>query len=291
MIDLHVHTNCSDGSDTVIDVLKKAEEAKLEYLSITDHNNCNAYNNINMKDYYSGTVINGIELSTGINGTVIELLGYGIDTNFMNAITNEMYLSFEEIELTELNKQYNIFKNMGMKFDEGVLERYTPSNGYASTYLLGEINKYEENEKYMDDKVAMKDSTVFYRKHMSNPNSVFYTNKTELLPSPDKVVQAIKDAGGLVFIPHIYMYGDVSNSILESLIKNHDIDGIECYHSSFTEEQIKTLLEYAGQNNLYISGGSDYHGDIKPDINIGTGKGNLNIPRDILDDWKDKVLR
>ena len=71
MIDLHIHTTYSDGADSLIEVLKKAEESNLEYISITDHDNCKAYNelrNIDVKDYYYESVLWAYE-SAIANGT------------------------------------------------------------------------------------------------------------------------------------------------------------------------------------------------------------------------------
>ena len=71
MIDLHIHTTYSDGADNLIDVLKKAEKNKLEYISITDHDNCNAYKElkkINIRSYYTGNIIPGIEIKCGYKG-------------------------------------------------------------------------------------------------------------------------------------------------------------------------------------------------------------------------------
>ena len=67
MIDLHIHTNNSDGSDSVIDVLRKAEKLGLKTISITDHDTCTAYeelDNIDVKKYYSGDIIKGVEFTT-----------------------------------------------------------------------------------------------------------------------------------------------------------------------------------------------------------------------------------
>ena len=65
MIDLHIHTNNSDGTDTVEELLKKAEALNLEYISITDHDNCNGYDKlkrINISNIFSGKIIPGIEI-------------------------------------------------------------------------------------------------------------------------------------------------------------------------------------------------------------------------------------
>ena len=76
--------------------------------------------------------------------------------------------------------------------------------------------------------------------------------------------------------------------LLNIIKRNNIIDGVEVYHSSFTEEQIKILEKYCRDNNLLMSGGSDCHGEKKVDRKIGVGYGNLNISKEILKEWIDK---
>lgn len=90
---------------------------------------------------------------------------------------------------------------------------------------------------------------------------------------------------GKVFLPHIYEYKDNSNKILEFILSNYTINGIECYYTTFTKEQSNFLLNTCKNKNLLISGGSDYHGTFKPHVDMGTGQGNLIIPDNILDNW------
>ena len=94
MIDLHIHTNNSDGSDSVIEVLKKAEKLGLKTISITDHDTCRAYEelkNIDIKKYYSGNIIKGVELRCFYNRRIIELLGYNIDPQKMQEWLDDFY--------------------------------------------------------------------------------------------------------------------------------------------------------------------------------------------------------
>lgn len=82
MIDLHIHSKYSDGTDSVVEILEKAQKRNLEYISITDHNTCSAYQelkNIEVKKYYKGKIITGIELNTIVLDIPIEILGYDID--------------------------------------------------------------------------------------------------------------------------------------------------------------------------------------------------------------------
>ena len=79
-IDLHSHTKHSDGSDSVIEILQNAEAAGLTHFSITDHNTVDAYFQIDdVKKYFSGKLIIGVEPECGYKGRVVELLGYNFD--------------------------------------------------------------------------------------------------------------------------------------------------------------------------------------------------------------------
>ena len=82
MIDLHMHTVHSDGTENCISILKKCQNKNLDYISITDHNSVNAYfelETLDIQQYFSGKIIPGIELNTKILDIPIEILGYGID--------------------------------------------------------------------------------------------------------------------------------------------------------------------------------------------------------------------
>ncbi len=98
MIDLHIHTTSSDGSDEPKDILLKAAQLGLTYLSITDHDSLGAYQKIrNMKvsDYFEGTIIPGCEFSVVHNKMPIEVLGYDIDLDIISEssiISDEWFL-------------------------------------------------------------------------------------------------------------------------------------------------------------------------------------------------------
>ena len=87
MIDLHMHTTYSDGTDTVKELLEKAESLGLEVISITDHNTCKAYyemENFNVKEMYKGDILVGCEFTTSFDNRLIEVLGYGFDYKNIN---------------------------------------------------------------------------------------------------------------------------------------------------------------------------------------------------------------
>ena len=286
MIDLHIHTKFSDGTDDCINILKKAEQQKLEYISITDHNNCYAYDelkNINIDKYYSGNLITGIELNSKILGIPIEVLGYKINTTITNELVKKLYVSTEERNIIEVKRLYQKCIENNIDINEKFIKDYTPDI-YASKYFHKFLTKNPKNKDKID-KDAWSNSNIFYRKYMSNPKTIFFVDTSDILPDLQTVINLIKKAGGLVFLPHVYEYRDNADNILHEILQNYNIDGIECFYTTFTDEQTNYLLNICEDRQLFISGGSDYHGTFKPNVNMGTGKGNLKISKQVIEDW------
>ena len=125
---------------------------------------------------------------------------------------------------------------------------------------------------------------------MSNPKTPFYVNMDDVLPDFETSCKIVKEAGGDVFLPHIYEYRENSERILKYILDNYKIDGIECYYRNFTEEQTDYLLSVCQEYNLHVSGGSDYYGRVKSHINMGIGEGKLNVPDNIVEKWKKIVI-
>lgn len=292
MIDLHTHTKYSDGTDDVITLLKKAQESKIEYLSITDHISINAYRdieNIDVKKYYTGEIINGCEFFANINGQSIELLGYNLDLKKLDIKMAQVYkYSLEKENEIETKRIIKRCKELGIKLNEENI-KIDILIEFGTNSVHREFKKYPENEKFFKNKKAWESSYTFYRECVCNANSEFFINTNDLYPKVDEVIELIKQVDGLVFIPHIFVYGKNSMEYFEKITKTNKIDGIECYYSLFTDEQTKFLINYCKQNNLYISGGTDYHGKRKPDINLGIGKGNLDISYDVIKPWIENL--
>lgn len=145
MIDLHIHSSHSDGKDTVIEILKKAQNKNLTYISITDHNTCAAYQElkqINVEEYYTGKIIAGIELNTKVLGMPIEILGYQINPEIMQENIKGMYLSAKERNYLEIKRLYEKLLKFDIKIPKNFIENYSP-NKYASQYLHEVITKDE----------------------------------------------------------------------------------------------------------------------------------------------------
>lgn len=292
MIDLHMHTKYSDGTDDEIEILKNVAEKDLNVISITDHNTALVYEkleNVDISKYYKGEIIPGIELNTKVLGVPIEILGYGIDYKYINENAPKIYLNAEERNKIEAKRLLEKCINVGIKINENCLENYD-AKSFASKFIHQEIRKNEENKKIIDED-TWDDTKVFYRKYMSNPNGPLYVYMDDLVPDFNVAANLVKEAGGLVFIPHIFEYRDNSRKILKYILENYKFDGIECYYTTFTEEQTKEVIEVCKEHNLYMSGGSDYHGGNKPGVYVGIGAGNLKIQDEVISEWKDKVRK
>lgn len=291
MIDLHIHTNNSDGTDTVEDLLKKAEELKLEYISITDHDNCNAYeqlNKINVSDIFSGTIIPGIEIKCTYKKRTIEVLGYKINTEKMNNWINEFYKDKQRdvLQIKYFDLLYKKCKEMGLILPEKNDIIWNPKKDWASFTIYSELKKYIENKDKMPEDM-WQDFSGFNRKYCNNPDHILYIDKSEDYPTLQQTIEAIKNCDGLVFMPHLFIYKwvDDKEEFIKELVDNYKIDGLECYYTDFTEEQTNFILNLCDERKLYKSGGSDYHGTNKEKISLATGYGNLNIDKKIIQNW------
>lgn len=291
MIDMHLHTNNSDGTDTVEELLRKAEKLNLKYISITDHDTCKGYEELkrnNLEKSFSGNIVKGIEMKCSYKKRTIEVLGYKIDTEIMQDWLDDFYKDKkrDQLQLKYFNLLYDKCKKMGLILEEKENIKWNPNKDWASFTIYSEIKKHEENK----DKVPQdlwETFAGFNRKYCNNPDHILYIDKSQDYPSLKEAISAIKKAKGLVFMPHLYIYKWVENKneFINEIINNYKIDGIECYYTDFTDEETSYLLDLCNKKNLYKSGGSDYHGENKPKISLAKGYGNLNISEEIIKNW------
>lgn len=288
MVDLHMHTIYSDGDRTVEELLKLCEEQKLEYISITDHDNCKQYEDEAFKKgIFSGKIIKGSELHAVHKNRKYEILAYGIDTEILGKWYQKYYSDEKLIESQKLAAKMviDIFNKLGVKYNLDNIEWPTKPTEYVERRMYKEAFSYSENKEIFGD---YNDSCfgLFFRKEITNPQSPFFMPPIGM-PEHKEVVEAIHNAGGKAFLAHPFEYRfEDTIAFIDEIRKIAELDGIEVYHPSSVDDDKKDILyEYARKNNLYISGGSDFHGSVKPDLKIGVGRGNINIPKEIIEEW------
>ena len=291
MVDLHIHSTYSDGSKTVREILVEAQDLGLNTISFTDHETCNAYNElekINIKDYYSGNIINGIELKSKYKEIVMDILGYGINYKKIKKYLEECYknITREKIQESQLLEFYELGLKNKLTLRPIHELNWDRTKDWASIVFYNEVKSHLENKSKVPPDL-WEDFKNFKNNHYHIKGDPFYINMAKDYPKIEKIIDIIHQSGGKAFIAHIYQYKEIDDKILElkEIISKYSIDGIECYHSIFSNTESEKLLKFAKSHNLLISGGSDYHGLNKPDISLGRGKGNLEIPDEILIDW------
>ena len=296
MIDLHMHTSYSDGTDSVEEILKNAKQANLEIISITDHNTCNAYQEmekINVSEFYDGNIIVGCEFTTSYDNRLIEVLGYGFDDIKVNEYLNSFYSK----EL--VNKRTNILYNrlldkisdLGLIFNLSAVREKKFENEFFERRIYEELSKHSENKELLKEDVWNSFSD-FFRKGLTNPTSKLFINHAEFKPSLKEIINLVHEAGGIIILAHPYQYKfNDTEKFLDKIYDENNFDGVECFYTTFTKKQSDYLVEFAKSRNLLISGGSDYHGSNKQHHDLGIGSGNLNISQNIISNWKIRFLK
>lgn len=268
MIDLHIHTTNSDGKYTVKEILKMAENAGINTVSFCDHNVLGAYedlNNMNINEYFSGKVITGIEFDFVHNKKDFHMLGYNFDVEILNKSkyidrrTEKELLGIEEKHL-EFFKSVCEKMNIKLSPDLQIKSLAEPANDI----IKADMQLHKENEKILDDILGKDRKKSFWLGHVTNPLSPFYIDLTENLPEAVEIANLIHSAGGIVVLPHVFEYKSVDN--IEFLNEMYDLgilDGIECVHTKHTLEQVEYLEKFCKEKDLLMSGGSDFHDDIR----------------------------
>lgn len=293
MIDLHTHTTYSDGSYSVKELLDEAEKVGLTLLSITDHDTVQAHyelKNPDIRNRFSGKILNGVEITTSYKGETIEILGYGFDLDVMQQFLKDNVLTYDEKQLKEYELIKNQYKKIGVIFNEENIE-FDPKKSSCRAAFAAEIKKYPGNYKFFLNKDSINTSSGFTRNEVYNPKSPLYVDESSLFPSLEKTIEMIHKSGGLAFLAHTFAYSPNISKELLNIINNYSLDGLECFYTIFTGEQTNYLKQICEDRQMLMSGGSDFHGCRKINHNLGTGNGNLSIDESVVKNWAEEYIQ
>ena len=300
-IDLHTHTNCSDGRVAPEHSLAEAEKLGLSLFSFSDHNTVEAYRNLtDIRHLFGGKILPAAELSTTFKGDVIEILGYGIDTEKMSGLISQNYYTFYEKQVREARLDADALLAAGVKLDEEFVRAmkeephtiFDPSRETNRPYLLREMQRHPENVRFFESEEEFLNLTPqrFSRDYLFNAQSALYSDQSSLSPDLMTLLDMINTCGGLAFLAHPFVYSQNVISSLDDLAAS-GIDGMECFYGTFTSEQKKFLFDYCEEKGLFKSGGSDFHGlKMRPKNIIGYSDGE-KIPFSLIEPWFKRVER
>jgi 3',5'-nucleoside bisphosphate phosphatase len=289
MIDLHSHTINSDGTWSTKELLIKAEELKLEVLSITDHDTAKSYieieKNESLQNIFKGKLIRGAELNCTFDGIKIEILAYNFDLHPIQEWLEDYYTPEKNRKrlIEEFNDLVSICNEKGIKIENNL--SYNPDIEYPVDVIYNNIIQFQENRKLFTVE-QWQNKALFFRTCTVDKKFPLYRDFSKQMPTLEFLNQLIHKHNGKIFLAHLYKY-QLNNHIeyLNKMVDKNLLDGVEVYHSSYTEEQIKTLERYCIKKGMLMSGGSDCHGEKKKDRKLGIGYGNLNINKKIINNW------
>lgn len=270
MVDFHVHSVYSDGTDTVSDIFNFAISKNFKYLSITDHDTIASQKEaISLSDSKNFKYITGIEISAEYPKT-LHILGYNYDVDNEYFKTEISKLKFYRDERNKKIAQN--FRNLG--YDITLEEVIDEAKGnivgrphFASVLLK---KGYFETREEIFDTLLSKGKPA-------------YENKLRF--SIEKSIDLIHRAGGLAVWAHPYSAVESEEELLPLLRKllSYGIDGMEVYYSSYDRNMIDNLEKMAKENELLMTAGSDYHGSNKS-IEIG-----VDIKETLIKDFLSKL--
>lgn len=272
-IDLHVHTNYSDGFDSIKEVLRKAKENNVGYISLVEHYNVSSYNEACQLAGDDIVVIPGIELGADMskyfvpgqkNKHICHLLGYYISKDICKLLDKYELDRYECVTNT-----ISLLNSQGIEIDLADVianARDKKSIGRFDIALTLKALGYS------------KTATEAYGKYLDH-NDKSYVQRKKL--EPEDLVRAIRKYGGVPVLAHpksLRLPKEELDVFIEKLVKA-GLCGIEVYNPNNSEAKRKELLEYCEKYDLIPTCGSDYHGgNRKPMIEIGRGiKDNLLI--------------
>lgn len=267
MIDLHTHSNHSDGTFSPEELLKEAEEKDIKALALTDHDTASGVRALNNSSC-NFEFVPGIELSLQYNGTLrVHMVGLFIDPE-----------SPEVIRIEELNK--NLREERNLKILENLRK------------LDYEIS-YEEVKKEAKITVGrMHFATLLVKKgyfqepeeaiaKLLRPGKPAFVERVRL--KFEEGIESINKMKGISILAHIGKELQDLNKVEEVLknMKDKGLDGVEVFHSDHNWEMVENLKKFTEKYDFLVSGGSDFHGFNKKVVKLGEGRGNLNIPFEV----------
>ena len=270
-IDLHIHTNFSDGAFSPKQVIDIAHQNGVEIMAICDHDTIDAYNE-NLFEYAKNkgiTIIQGIEISTKIEKAGIHVLGYNYDLNNQE-FRKELYniRNSRHIYLHEVGQK---LEELGYKLHIDELDKI---DSVTKAHISLDIIENKENENILLRNFGHIPNKGEFIETIMNENCPAYVKKNTV--TPKEATEIIKKAGGKVVLAHpvAYFYEDnLNDDDIQKLVDDMKPDGIEANYiyadkNNKVFNDIEKWKKFAQKSRLFVTVGSDFHNydGIRPEI-------------------------
>ncbi|UCD77820.1 MAG: PHP domain-containing protein [Desulfobacterales bacterium] len=276
-IDLHIHTTASDGTLTPAEVISRADRLKIKAIAITDHDTVSGSKEaLRCGIPPSLGFLTGVEISAAPppfypGSGSFHLLGYSI-----------------RLDDTELNQSLATLRQARKNRNPAIIDRL---NDLGIPLTLEEVRKEAGAGQLGRPHIAqamVKKGVVAtideaFDKFLGTGRPA-YVNKYRI--ECIQAIEGILGAGGIPVLAHPGLLDCKSDDQFDQLItglKEMGIQGVEVYYSEHTPKQTRLFAELAQRHNLLMTGGTDFHGAIQPEIEMGSGTGNLFVPYELYE--------
>ena len=264
-IDLHTHSSQSDGSFNPTALIKEAHTAGLGAIALTDHDTVSGVKEaIVAGRKYGLEVVSGVEVSASHNGKPVHILGYGIDLR-----NDGLATLLDKLQKIRLNRNRQILEKLaarGIRIDEDELAATTPG-------LVGRPHI----ARILIERKEVSNFEQAFRKFLRKNGQAYV--EAEKFPATESI-KAINRAGGIAVLAHPTTF-DYSMKKLQEMVKemaDNGLGGIEAFYPGHSTKTSRKLVEMSEELNILVTGGSDFHGSIKPGIAIGGAPAMPPVP-------------
>jgi 3',5'-nucleoside bisphosphate phosphatase len=283
-IDLHIHSTASDGTLSPAEIITLARQLRLAAISITDHDSVDgAREALEAGIPESLEFLAGIEISTnppddfGITGS-FHVLGYGIRVD--HGALNRALCEQQE---ARTNRNPQIIEKLNRL---GVEITYTE---VTASVADGQVGRPHIARQLIKKGYAATINDAFDR--YLGTGQPAYVDKSRI--PCDRAIELILAAGGIPVMAHPYLYESGDHRRIDHMagtLREMGMEGIEVYYPDHSPEQTARYEQVAAKHGLVMTGGTDFHGQLKPDIQMGVGKGDLTVPytlyRTLIERWR-----
>ena len=262
MLDLHIHTTASDGSLTPTQVVQLARKKGFSLIAVTDHDTMGGVAEaLEAGKKYNVDVVPGVEISSGVT-LEVHMLGYGMspDHPVMKAM-------MEDMRAARVERMERIIENLQkMGVPITVEEVEAVAGGAIGRPHIAQV---------LIAHGLVSDVRTAFREYIG-VGAKAYVERRKM--TSEQVIANIRDAGGVPVLAHggLLRISEVElNQWIDSMAKK-GLMGLECYHNAHTPQMERLLRAAAERNGLLVTGGSDFHGASRPDVEMGTGLSRWN---------------
>ncbi len=276
-IDLHTHSTASDGTYSPSQLIDYAHEKGLSAIALTDHDTVSGLAEAieQGQKYDDLEVIPGIEYSTVRNERDVHIVGLYID--YMSPDYRNSLQGFIDSRIERNRKMCQKLTDAGMPITYEELVEANP----------GAVITRAHFGRLLHAKGYVKSIKEAFDRYIGD-HCPCYVPREKI--TPQMAIEQILSAGGVPILAHPVLYG-LGKSALDQLVselKEAGLMGIEAIYSTYTNQDERDIKALAAKYDLLVSGGSDFHGSNKPEIDLGTGMGKMAVPYDLLDKIKNR---